>query len=181
MADQPGFDFASKLKDDEDLLWTGHGSGRNMSFNIIFPMIAVSFLGLFLALGFPLSGFQFEMAWIALGALVITGLVIWFFRARMLGPVNEEYAISSKRIFIVSGPIGRICRSYVPTQKKSARGSGVRFYAVKHVAKRQSIVFLPARSKSVPQGYPPVFVGVENSLEVAEMAAETFKIKLIKR
>ncbi len=181
MSEHSAFDFTRKLKDDETLLWAGRGSGRNTSLNIIMPMIAVSFLGLFLILGFPLSGFQFEMALIALGALAIAGIVVWFFRARMLGPASEEYAISSNRIFIVSGPIGRICRTYVPSPKKTTRGSGIRFYAVKHIAKRRSVAFLPARSKSVPPGYPPVFVGIENSLKIAELAAETFKIKLIKR
>lgn len=181
MSDSVRFDFAAKLKPDETLLWTGRGSGRNLSFNIVFPMIGVSALGLFLVLAYPLSGFQLEMALVSLWALVISGIVLWFFRARMLGPQDEEYAISNKRIFIVSGPIGRVCRAYLPTQKKRARGTGLRFYAVKHVRKRRAVVFLPARSKSMPQGYPPVFVGLENSLEVAELAAKTFNLKLIKR
>ena len=55
------------------------------------------------------------------------------------------------------------------------------FFAIKHVERRRSIKFLPVRHSTVPQGYPPVFVGVENSLQVAQLAAETFDIKLIKR
>jgi|GEM_PF-4096877 len=175
------FDFEARLKADEELLWTGRGSGRNTNRKIILPMIGVAFLGAFLVLGFPLSGFQTDMAWVALWGLVITAIVLWFFRARMLGPETEEYAISTKRIFIVSGPIGRVCRTYAPSPKKRARGAGIRFYAVKHIAKRRSIQFLPARANAAPQGYPPIFVGIENSLEVAELAAETFQIKLIKR
>jgi len=181
MPNAPDFDFAAKMKDGEDLLWCGRGSGRNMSSNILFPMIAVSFLGMFLILGFPLSGFQAEMALISLWGLVIMAIVLWFFRARMLGPAKEEYAISTQRIFIVSGPIGRVCRTYEPTAKKRARGNGLKFFAIKHVRKRGSVVFLPARAKSLPQGYPPVFVGVENALQVAELAAETFKLKLVKK
>nr|WP_070960283.1 hypothetical protein [Hyphomonas sp. Mor2] len=181
MSDPQGFDFAAKLKPDEDLLWTGRGSGRNLSTSILFPLIAVSLLGLFLVLAFPLSGFQAEMALVSLWALVIAGIVLWFFRARMLGPATEEYAISNQRIFIVSGPIGRVCRTYLPTPKKRARGNALKFYAIKHVRKRKAIVFIPARSKSIPQGYPPVFVGVEDSLRVAELAADTFQLKLIKR
>ena len=99
----------------------------------------------------------------------------------MLGPSTEVYAISTQRIFIVSGPIGRVCRTYTPTQKKRGRTKAMSFHAVKHIQKRGSIVFLPARTKSAPQGYPPVFVGVENSLQIAELAAETFNLKLIKR
>lgn len=181
MSDTTRFDFTSKLKERETLLWTGRGSGRNLSFNILFPMMAVSLLGLFLVFAFPLSGFQMEMALVSLWALVISGIVLWFFKARMMGPAKEEYAISNQRIFIVSGPIGRICRVYLPTAKKRARGNALKFHAIKHIQKRRAIVFLPARSKSIPQGYPPVFVGVENSLEVAELAAETFKLKLLKR
>ncbi len=181
MSNSVSFDFTAKLKDGETLLWTGHGSGRNLSFNILFPMIGVSVLGFFLVLAFPLSGFQVEMALVSLWALVIAGIVLWFFRARMLGPGKEEYAISSERVFIVSGPIGRTCRTYLPTPKKRARGTALKFYAIKHVHKRRAVIFLPERSKSMPQGYPPVFIGVENSLEVAELAANTFKLKLIKR
>ncbi|MBO6688879.1 MAG: hypothetical protein JJ931_01290 [Henriciella sp.] len=181
MSHQAGFDFSTKLKNDETLLWTGHGSGRNLSFNILFPIVGVSLLGLFLILAYPLSGFQMEMGLVSLWALVISGIVLWFFRARMLGPSKEEYAISNQRIFIVSGPIGRICRTYLPAPKKRARGVEMKFYAIKHVRKRSTVIFLPARSKSMPQGYPPAFVGVENSLEVAELAAETFDLKLIKR
>lgn len=175
------FDFDAKLKDDETLIWTGRGSGRNLSWNILFPMIAVALLSLFLVLGFPLSGFRAEMAWVALWALVVSAIVLWFFRARMLGPSTEEYAITDKRVLIVSGPIGRICRAYMPTTKKRAARNGLTFYAVKHVQKRRAIVFLPTRSKSPPQGYPPVFTGIENSLQVAELAANTFELKLIKR
>ncbi|MCR9080552.1 MAG: hypothetical protein NXH78_15765 [Hyphomonadaceae bacterium] len=181
MSEIAGFDFTAKLKDGETLVWTGRGSGRNLSFNILFPMVAVSLLGLFLVFAYPLSGFQTEMALVSLWALVISGIVVWFFRARMMGPSKEEYAISDQRIFIVSGPIGRVCRIYMPTAKKRARGNALKFYAVKHIQKRQAIVFLPARSKSIPQGYPPIFVGVENSLKVAELAAETFDLKLVKR
>lgn len=152
-----------------------------MSFNILFPMIGVSLLGLFLALAYPLSGFQTEMAFVSLWALGISAIVLWFFRARLLGPAKEEYAISNQRIFIVSGPIGRICRTYLPVPKKRARGASLKFYAIKHVQKRRSVKFLPARSKSMPQGYPPVFVGIEDSLKVAELAAETFGLKLIRR
>jgi len=181
MSDTYRFDFGTKLKDGEELLWTGQGSGRNLSFSILFPMFAVGSLGLFLVLAFPLSGFQTEMALISLWALVISVVVLWFFRARMLDPAREEYAISTQRIFIVSGPIGRVCRTYAPTLKKRGRGNSMKFHAIKHVRKRRSIVFLPARTKSIPQGYPPVFVGVENSLQIAELAAETFNLKLIKR
>lgn len=181
MPDSAGFDFSAKLKDGETLLWTGRGSGRNLSFNILFPMIGVSVLGAFLVLAYPLSGFQVEMALVSLWGLVISGIVLWFFRARMRGPQKEEYAISNTRIFIVSGPIGRVCRTYLPTPKKRTRGTALKFYAIKHVRKRGAVVFLPARPKSMPQGYPPVFIGVENSLEVAELAAETFNLKLIKR
>ncbi|NQY98261.1 MAG: hypothetical protein HRT82_13995 [Henriciella sp.] len=181
MTDSAGFDFSAKLKDGEELLWTGHGSGKNVNWNILFPMIAVSLLGSFLVLAFPLSGFRSDMALVSLWALVISAIVLWFFRARMLGPGTEEYAISTQRIFIVSGPIGRNCRAYAPTLKKRARGNAMKFHAIKHIQKRGSIVFLPARSKTMPQGYPPIFVGVEDSLKVAELAAETFELKLIKR
>jgi hypothetical protein len=181
MSDNPRFDFTAKLKDGEELLWTGRGSGRNFSFNILFPMIAVSGLGIFLILAFPLSGFEAEMALVSLWALVISAIVLWFFRARMLGPPREEYAISTQRVFIVAGPIGRVCRSYAPARQKHGRSKAMTFHAIKHNRKRGSIIFLPTRSKSIPQGYPPVFVGVENSLKIAELAAETFNLKLIKR
>lgn len=181
MEDRDAFDFAAKLKDDERLVWTGRGSGRNLSWNILFPMVAVATLGAFLILGYPLSGFRGEMGLVALWGLVISGIVLWFFRARMVGPSTEEYAISTNRILIVSGPIGRICRAYVPTPKKRTARSGLMFYAIKHVKKRDTIVFLPARAKTMPQGYPPVFTGIENSLQVAELAAKTFDLKLIKR
>ena len=175
------FDFSKKLKDGEDLLWTGRGSGRNLNRHLVLPVIGVGILGLFLLLGFPLSGFRAEMALVAGWALAISGIVIWFFRARILAPPSEEYAITNERVLIVSGPIGRICRPYSPTKKKRSDRLSYMFYAVKHVAKRDSIFFLPARSKSMPQGFPPIFVGVENSLQVAELAAETFELKLIKR
>ena len=181
MSDERGFEFSAKLKADETLLWSGRGSGRNLSMNIVFPMVAVSVLCLFLVAAFPLSGFQTQMAFVSLWALVISGIVLWFFRARMLGPSEEEYAISNQRIFIVSGPFGRICRTYLPVAKKRARGVGLKFYAIKHVRKRSSVIFLPARSKSMPQGYPPAFIGIENSLEIAELAADAFGLKLIKR
>lgn len=181
MSENVRFDFVAKLKDGENLIWTGRGSGRNLSFNILFPMIAVSGLCLFLILAFPFSGFQTDMALVSLWALVISAIVLWFFRARMLGPSTEEYAITTQRIFIVSGPIGRVCRTYTPTPKKRGRNKAMSFHAIKHIRKRESIVFLPARAKSTPQGYPPVFVGVENSLQIAELAAETFNLKLIKR
>lgn len=175
------YDFASQLKAGEDLLWQGRGSGRNMNRHLILPLIGVSFLGAFLLLGFPLSGFQAEMAVLALGTLLILGLIIWFFRARILAPSTEEYAITTERVLIVSGPIGRVCRPYFPTQKKGKKRRAHMFYAIKHVAKRSSIVFLPVQSKAMPQGYPPIFVGIEKSLAVAQLAADTFALKLIKR
>ena len=181
MSGPPPFDFSGKLKDDEELLWTGRGSGRNLNRHLVLPLFGVGVLGLFLLLGFPLSGFRGEMALVAVWAAIITGIVFWFFRARILSPPLEEYAITNQRILIVSGPIGRICRPYFPTQKKRTDRRAYMFYAVKHVAKRSSIHFLPARSKSMPQGYPPIFVGVENSLRIAELAAATFDVKLIKR
>ena len=181
MAENVDFNFQAKLNDDEELLWAGRGSGHNMSASILFPMIAVGALGMFLILAFPLSGFQVEMALVSLWSLVISGIVVWFFRARMLGPSKEEYAISTTRVFIVSGPIGRICRTYSPSSKKHARGRAHKFYAIKHISKNNSITFLLTRTKSTPQGYPPVFVGIENSMQVAELAAQTFGLKLIKR
>ncbi len=181
MSDIASFDFETKLKDDEHLLWTGKGSGRNLSVRIVVPMVAIAGLGLFLVLAFPLSGFQSEMAMISLWALVISAIGIWFFRARMLGPSNEEYAISTQRVFIVSGPIGRVCRPYSPSAKKRGARAGWTFYAIKHISKRNAVEFLPVRSKSTPQGYPPIFVGVSDSKRVAELAAKTFNLKLILR
>ncbi|MEL6861648.1 MAG: hypothetical protein AAGL11_07410 [Pseudomonadota bacterium] len=181
MSSSVPFDFSGKLKEGEDLLWTGRGSGRNLNRHLVLPVLGVGFLGVFLLLGFPLSGFRAEMALVAVWAAIVTGIVIWFFRARILAPPLEEYAITSERILIVSGPIGRICRPYFPTQKKRTDRRAYMFYAVKHVAKRNAIHFLPARSKSMPQGFPPIFVGVEDSLKIAELAAETFQVKLIKR
>lgn len=181
MSDPAPYDFASKLKDDEEILWTGRGSGRNLTRKLIFPMLGIGALGVFLLLGFPLSGFQNDMAWISLWGLIISGIVIWFFRARVLAPPTEEYAITNQRVLIVSGPIGRICRTYMPSQNKRKDRRAMMFYAVKHIAKRQTIVFLPVRAKAMPQGFDPIFVGIENSLEVAELAAKTFQQKLIKR
>ena len=181
MSDLPPFDFASKLKADEELLWTGRGSGRNMAGKLVFPMVALAGLGAFLLLGFPLSGFQTDMAWVALFGLAISAVAIWFFRARILAPSSEDYAITNQRVLIVSGPIGRICRSYLPSQNKRTDRRAMMFYAVKLIAKRDTIIFVPARAKSMPQGFDPVFVGVENAAEVAELAAQTFKVKLLKR
>lgn len=181
MTSATNFDFKSKLKEGESLLWTGRGSGRNMNRHLVLPVLGVGFLGVFLILGFPLSGFRSEMALVALWGLVVTGIVGWFFRARILAPPQEEYAITSERILIVSGPIGRVCRPYFPTKKKRADRRAYLFYAIKHVAKRNSIHFLPARSKSMPQGFPPIFVGVEDSLRIAQLAADTYSLKLIKR
>lgn len=175
------FDFTAKLKDDETLLWTGRGSGRNFNRALILPVLGAGILGSFLLLGFPLSGFQIEMAWVALWGLAVSGIVIWFFRARMLSPPDEEYAITSERVLIVSGPIGRVCRSYRPKTRKHIRQHGLSFYAVKHVRKTNSVKFLPARSNTMPQGFPPIFVGVENARAVAELAADTFSVKLIHR
>ncbi|MEO0606836.1 MAG: hypothetical protein AAFY82_01295 [Pseudomonadota bacterium] len=181
LSDPAPFDFTAKLKDGEEILWTGRGSGQNMASKLIFPMVAVAGLGGFLLLGFPLSGFQTDMAWVALFGLAISGLVIWFFRARMLAPPSEDYAITTHRVLIVSGPIGRICRSYLPSQNKRTDRRAMMFYAIKHIAKRRTIMFVPTRARSMPQGFDPVFVGIENALAVAELAAETFQLKLIKR
>lgn len=181
MGTQTPFDFSDQLKDDETLLWTGRGSGRNLNRKILFPMITVSVFGLFLVLGFPLSGFQTDMALVALLGLAVSAIVIWFFRARMLSPSSEEYAVTSQRILIVSGPIGRICRSYYPRCKRQVQKRVILFHGIKLVRKRGTVVFLTVRSRTAPQGHPPIFVGIADAEQVARLAAETFAVKLIQR
>ena len=181
MSDPIAYDFATKLTEDESLLWTGRGSGLNLHRRLLLPMLLISGLGFFLVLSFPLSGFQSEMALLSLWGLIISGIVIWFFRARMRAPAQEAYAITNQRILIVAGPIGRICRSYYPRQKRNRDRRKPVFHAIKLKQKQGTIAFLTARSGPAAQGYPPIFVGVEAAEHVAQLAADTFKLKLIRR
>ena len=173
----PAFDFNAKLKPDEELLWTDRGRQSQ-------PLDPVPIGGGQPARPVSRAGLPAQRISSRNGAGFPVGIGDFGHRPMVLSrpcsdprPKNMPFPISRSS----SSRTDRSGACAAPIFQRQRSAAMRRNFMPSSISENAMRSPSSARSKSIPQAYPPVFVGVDESLHVAELAAETFKLKLIKR
>jgi len=165
-----------RLEANEEVLWSGTGSGVNPSRSVLAPPLLLLAAFIFASLLAYLNEFDVQN----LVFLFAIGLVLlataWFATIRYKSPSTERYWITNKRIMIASPSLGGEARSFVPPMSDIPERHYRQFQAIKVLPRRKSIYFEPHLVIRGRRDIIPVFVGVDDLEVVAQIAAEAFQM-----
>lgn len=171
-----GSSYEPQFEPNEEVIWSGKGSGLNLTSHVLAPPLLVTVVFIATAVFSFLNEFpaQFYVFLVVAGFVLIA--TAWFAFNRITSPTTERYWITNKRIMIAPLTLGGYARSFVSPDSDMTKRGYRQFKAIKVLPKRKSILFEPHLMIRGRRDIIPVFVGVDDLENVAQIAAETFNM-----
>ncbi|MEO1323323.1 MAG: hypothetical protein AAFV59_09990 [Pseudomonadota bacterium] len=171
--------FEVKLQPNENVLWTGRGSGRNFSSHVIAPPAIIFCLMLILIVYAAMTGFRSHYAILLIGSTMVLAAALSYSWIRLSSPPTERYWITNQRILIAPLKLDGSLRSFVSEDSPLTKEGHRQFKAIKVLPKRKSVYFEPHVIIRGRRTIVPLFVGIEDAAKVGKIAADAFGMKLI--